>query len=354
MLHGGDVYTEGIYKGMELLDFSSNINPLGLPESFKKNISKALVNLERYPDIQYREVFTSLKKYTGLEEECFVLGNGAVEVIDLAVSLFNNLLIAAPSFIEYELSALKKNSKIQYSFLNEDMDFDYTDISEKLHYSEAIIIGNPNNPSGNIINKAKFRDILDYCEEQGKVIIIDEAFIEFTGDKNHSFAEEIKNYSCLFIIRALTKFFAMPGVRFGYGISSNKVLIKQIRAKQNPWNINSFAELAAVHVLQDKEYIKNSLLWIEEERPFLTGGLKDIAFIKKVYPTKANFVLCVLKDLEDESLYRYLLEKRIILRQCHSFKGLDSSFIRLAIKDRVSNERLLKALKDIEVSKWKV
>jgi threonine-phosphate decarboxylase len=347
MLHGGDVYTDGILKGIELLDFSSNINPLGVPKSFTDNIAKAMESLTRYPDIKYREVLKSLEKYTGTPEEHFVLGNGAAEIIDLAVSCFKSILIVVPSFVEYELDAKKWGCRIEYSYLNEVMEYDYQDILSKLEHTDAVIIGNPNNPNGGIINKLKFKPILEFCEKEGKTIIIDEAFIEFTGQSSFSFLEEVKEYKGLFIIRALTKFFAMPGIRFGYGIGSNADLLKRIREKQNPWNINCFAEMAAVHVLHDKEYIERSLKWIEEERSYFLEELRNIAFIEKAFNTYSNYVLLKLSGIDGGSLYKYCLEEKIVIRRAHNFKCLDESYIRLAIKDRKSNERLLRVLERI-------
>lgn len=349
MLHGGDVYSEGLLKGRELLDFSSNINPLGVPKSFTDNISEALKSIERYPDIKYRKIMKCLKEYTGIYEKYFVIGNGAAEIIDLVISCFKSILIVIPSFAEYEANAIKWGCNIRYSYLNKNMDFNYEDILNKLKNADALIIGNPNNPNGNIIDKTEFKDILDYCEKKGKSIIIDEAFIEFTGESCFSFVEDIKHYNCIFIIRALTKFFAMPGVRFGYGISKNNVLLENIKQKQNPWNINCFAEHAVKYVLKDEEYIEKSLQWIEGERNYFTSRLKKIEFVEEVYKTFSNYVLCRLKGISDEELYKHCMENGISIRKAGSFKGLDDSYVRFAIKDRSSNETLLNILSEVDL-----
>ncbi|HEY8890067.1 MAG TPA: histidinol-phosphate transaminase [Clostridium sp.] len=368
MIHGGDVYTNGLLEGRELIDYSSNINPLGVPKSFSDNIGKAVSALTRYPDIQYRDVLKALKKYTDCPEGYFVLGNGAAEIIDLVISCYKSLLIVVPSFVEYEINAKKWNCNIEYSYLKEKINetgllnheydeliLDYEDILNKLKKVEGLIIGNPNNPNGNIIDKAQFQRILEYCESNGKVIIIDEAFIEFTGDTLHSFSSKVKTYKCLFIIRALTKFFAMPGIRFGYGISSNANLVKNIKEKQNPWNINCFAELAACHVLKDEEYIKKSKEWISCERPRFLKSLKNISFIEKVFLTYGNYVLCKLsgsaleKGLTSEELYKLCLAQGFVIRKVENFRGLDNQYIRLAIKDSVRNEKLIAAFENLRV-----
>lgn len=344
MLHGGDIYTDGLLKGRELLDFSSNINPLGVPKSFTDHIEEGLSSLTRYPDIKYREVLKNLSRYTGIKEEYFILGNGAAEVIDLAISSFYKILLTVPSFAEYEIDAAKWGCEIQYSYLTEDMDYDYEDILDKLQFSEALVIGNPNNPNGNIIDKNKFQEILDYCEEKGKCIIIDEAFIEFTGNTAYSFTSELEKYNCIFIIRALTKFFAMPGIRFGYGICGNETLLKDIRGKQNPWNVNCFAELAVKYVLKDEEYINASHQWIKEERNYFISKLSSLKIIDEVYRSYSNYVLCRLKNINEKELYDYCLDKGIVIRKAGNYRGLDGSFVRFAVKDRSSNERLLETL----------
>lgn len=360
MEHGGDIYTDGILKGREIIDFSSNINPLGVPESFKEHIVEALESVEKYPDVKYRilrrdildylkfsiEYFSSTLKQQSrldIDEDNIVLGNGAAEVIDLVVSCFKSICILTPSFIEYEKSALKWNVKVEYCELKDDMDYDYEQIFFKMQNVEALIIGNPNNPNGGVINKEKFKNILDYCEKNNKKIIIDEAFIEFTGKNGLSFIDSL-DYSCVFIIKALTKFYAMPGIRMGYGVCKDKILIKEISRKQNPWNINSFAEIAAKYVLKDFKYIEKSLEWIEEERSFMINNLNRISLIEKVYTTYSNFILCKLKDIDCHRLYSLSMENEIAIRRCHNFKGLNEYYVRFAIKDRKNNEKLLEFL----------
>ncbi len=368
MEHGGDIYTEGILKGKEILDFSSNINPLGVPVSFKSHIEEALKAVEKYPDVKYRSLKKSIKEYLEFSRNYFrdksdlsnysedkfyicendiVLGNGAAEIIDLSISCFKKVCIVVPSFIEYEKNALKWGCSIKYSKLKEDMTCDYEDILLQMESAEALIIGNPNNPNGGVINKNKFKAVLDFCEKNNKTVIIDEAFIEFTGKNDFSFLEEMENYKCIFIVRALTKFFSMPGIRMGYGITKNKELISKIEMKQNPWNVNCFAETAVKYVLKDRNYIEKSLLWIEEERKYMILNLEKINLIEKVYNTYANFLLCKLKNLDCNKLYQLCLEKGIAIRKCDNFKSLNEKYIRLAIKSRRDNNKIIELLNSL-------
>lgn len=349
--HGGDVYSEGLLKGTALIDFSSNINPLGVPVTFTHHIEEGIKALNRYPDIQYRLLKENLLSYLKddfLTEKNIVLGNGAAEVIDLVISCFKNILIVLPSFSEYVFNADKWKCYIEYSYLDKDMELDYEDIFTKLLKCDAVILGNPNNPNGALVDKAKLKKILDFSENNHKTVILDEAFIEFTGSSHNSFEDEIKKYNCIFIIRALTKFFALPGIRFGYGISNDVGLLSKIREKQNPWNINCFAELAVKYVLKDREYIIESLRWIHEEGNYLPQELEKISFIEKIFPTKANFILCKLKRITSKELHDFCLQRGIIIRDASNFATLDDRYVRFAIKGRDHNDCLLTLLHRME------
>ena len=164
MIHGGDIYTNGLLEGRDLIDYSSNINPLGVPKSFIDNISFAVDALTRYPDIKYRNVLKALGKYISCEDEYFVLGNGAAEIIDLVISCLRSLLIVVPSFVEYEIDAKKWACNIEYSHLKEDfngtvllkhkyvqLSYDYEDILNKLRNVEGIILANPNKDRKSVV-----------------------------------------------------------------------------------------------------------------------------------------------------------------------------------------------------------
>lgn len=352
-IHGGDIYTEGILKGRNIIDFSSNINPLGVPETFKKNIEEAFKMVERYPDIQYRQLKTNIiryiKKYwdVTLENENLILGNGASEIIDLSIKNLKKIVIPAPSFSEYSISCKKWGVAVAYSYLTKDMEYDYEDIKIKLENSDGVIFGNPNNPNGGILNKIKFKEILDICERKQKIIIVDEAFIEF-AEEGTSIIDNLDRYKCLIIIRALTKYFAVPGIRFGYGITFNNEIISCMKENQNPWNINSFAELCVKYSLNDENYIDLSKRWIREEKQYMMNELRGISIINKVYITNCNYILCKLNFITSQKLYEYCLEKGILIRKANNFEGLSDEYVRFAIKNRSLNNILIEVLRNYD------
>ena len=350
--HGGDIYTNGIFKGKELVDFSSNINPLGVSDLLKDSIDELFNEVVRYPDYQYRELKASISeyllRYENINVACeeMILGNGASEILDLSISKIRKLGIVIPSFVEYEDFALKYNAEIEYINLNEDFQYDYSEILSSLKKLDGIILGNPNNPTGNIIDKEKFQDILDFAEKEKKKIIVDEAFVEFSREGG-SLIDKIANYKCLVIIRAFTKFFGMPGARLGYGITGDKEFIEELKKYQLPWNINSFAEIALKKAYKDENYICESRKWIANEISYMKNELAKLSIFKKVYDTNCNFILCKLDTMKTSELYEWLLNKGILIRDCSNFKKLDDTYVRFAIKSRELNKLLIDKLKSL-------
>ncbi|WBW96191.1 pyridoxal phosphate-dependent aminotransferase [Oceanirhabdus sp. W0125-5] len=355
MVHGGDIYTEGKLKGQELIDFSSNINPLGVPESFKNSLDEALKNVVNYPDIKYRMVREALSRYESINEELFLLGNGAAEIIDLSISTLKSILIPAPSFAEYHLSAEKWGVETQYFQMeqkkNEDGTYslyiDYEKLNKDLEGVDGVILANPNNPDGSVLNKECIRKILEYCEKAGKKVIIDEAFIHFTLLKDQSLVKWVNEFSCLLVIKALTKYYGMPGIRFGYGITSSKELRDEISKKQNPWNINTFAVEAVKSVLFDEDYNSKSIEWLENTRAPFIKRLMEYSIFNKVYRTYGNYVLCELNGITSKEFYDTCLKRGFLIRNADNYRGLSNYHIRLAIKDEDRNNKLFEMLKSI-------
>ena len=181
-----------------------------------------------------------------------------------------------------------------------------------------------------------------------KKIIVDEAFVEFSGDKAYSFIDEVINYKSLILIRAITKYFALPGIRLGWAISSDKEILNKLREKQLPWNINTFAAVSLKYLLEDREYIEKSLNVNMVEREFLINELRKISLFNRVFESNSNFLLCKLNNVVEQELFEFALNSGILIRKCGNYRGLDNSFIRLAVKSRENNEVLLDMLRHYE------
>ena len=382
--HGGNIYKIFREKNIkEILDYSSNINPYGIPESLKKRITENLEILERYPDPDYIELRQKLAHLNKVDISNIILGNGATEIIFLFMKVINpkKILIAAPTFGEYERavkatervenssilgdsnkkkddenSCGKQKIKIEYFELKESDDFKLNihNLKNELEKKyDLLIICNPNNPTGKFLKLDETEEILKECNKYNTKLFIDEAFIDFLKDgMKESIIDTKEDKQNLFVTRAFTKFFAIPGLRLGYGIYFDKNLEKEISEKKEPWSVNNIAEIAGLTVLDDTKYIEETLKWIAEEKTYVYEKLNEINGIK-VYETEVNFITGKIDEklfsegLNVKILREKMLEQGILIRDASNFKFLDERFFRLAIKDRKNNDRVIETLKKI-------
>ncbi|WZL71781.1 threonine-phosphate decarboxylase CobD [Clostridiaceae bacterium 35-E11] len=351
--HGGNIYEIANQLGIEkeeLIDFSANINPLGVPDSFKKALIKHIDLIKNYPDPEYKALTKAIADHHGIEEAYITVGNGATEVIFSIVSALRpkHSLILAPTFLEYERALRKVGSNVNYCLLKEENNFQiddqFLDSIEK--DIDLIILCNPNNPTSQLIDRKRMYKILQYCEEKNIHLLIDEAFMDFVEDFDQAtMLPYVAHYKHLYIIKALTKFFALPGLRIGYGLTSNIALLEKVKNLKEPWTVNSYAALAGEIVLQDDVYIHQSRIWIESERGRFYDALKEIDKIK-VYPPKANYILFQLLT-PSIHIKDSLLQKKFLIRSCDNYPNLNNHFYRIAIKSKEANEKFIKALNEV-------
>ncbi|WP_300393607.1 histidinol-phosphate transaminase [Fusobacterium sp.] len=351
-IHGGNIYKLQREGKKGIIDYSSNINPLGVPESLKKAIVDNFSLLEKYPDINYVELRENIGNYNKINSENIIVGNGATEVLFLYMKALKpkKVLIVSPTFAEYERALKNIECEIDFFELKEKENFvlDKDEFIKEAKKYNLVVICNPNNPTGNFISKEIIFEINEELEKSDTKIFIDESFIEFIKNWEEKTVAEFKSKN-IFILRALTKFFALPGIRLGYGICFDKNIIDEINSKREPWSVNTFADIAGKVILDDKEYIENTYKWIEEERKNFTFSLKEIEKSGKikVYKTETNFILLKLNTYKAEEFRNKMLEKNILVRDASNFKFLDETFVRLAIKDRERNEKVIKAIKEV-------
>ena len=351
-IHGGNIYKLQREGKKDILDYSSNINPLGVPESLKKAVSENFSVLTRYPDINYTELRESIGKYNNIESENIIAGNGATEVLFLYIKALKpkKVLIAAPTFAEYERAVKNAECEIDFFELKEEDNFilNKDEFIQKAKNYNLAVICNPNNPTGKFISKEIIFEINENLKKSGTKLFIDECFIEFISGWEEKTSVLFKSEN-IFILRALTKFFALPGLRLGYGICFDKKITEKINEMREPWSVNGFADLAGKVILNDIEYIKNTEKWILEERKYFTDSLKKIEENKKIkiYETETNFILIKLLEMTSEEFKSRMEEKNILVRNASNFKFLDNSFIRLTIKDREKNKKVIEAVREV-------
>ena len=344
-LHGGDIYeAKRKFKG-EVIDFSANINPLGLPLALKKTLYANFDRILHYPDSTARNTTKRIAEYWQINNENVLVGNGSAELIYLIMSTYRpkTTLIPVPTFSEYERAAKSVNSKIHFLKLKEKEDF-RLNISQ-LGNANISFLCNPNNPTGNLalpsLRAKRSNPIL------GK-IVIDEAFMDFLpNQEEHTLIRRAVKNRKIIVLRTLTKFFALPGLRIGY-IIGHKEVINKLRRCQPPWSVNSLAQLAAELILDDKGYIKKTYKFINKEREFLFEQLTGIEGVRP-YPSVANFLLMKIEKpgVTSEFLKEAFIKKGILIRDCGNFRGLNNKYIRVAVRSREENLKLLKAFNGV-------
>lgn len=362
--HGGNIYKIFREKNIDkILDYSSNINPYGLPENLKKEIFEKLFVLERYPDPDYIELREKIAEKNNLNIENIIVGNGATEIIFLFMKILSpkKVLIVSPTFGEYEraikASTLANDSlEINYFELKETENFvlNIKNLETELENNyDLLILCNPNNPTGQFLKLKKIEEILKICEQKNTKLFVDEAFVEFVEDwENESIINSKENKENLFVIRAFTKFFAIPGLRLGYGICFNNNLLKKMLEKKEPWSVNNIADLAGQTVLDDENYIQKTKEWIKDQKKYMYENLNKIEGLR-AYKTEVNFILLKIEDnllekgLDVKNLRKKMLEKGILIRDASNFIYLDKHYFRLAIKDKLNNEKVIETLTSI-------
>ena len=333
----------------DIIDFSSNVNP-HIISDLGKYVLEGLEKSRSYPDINYTNLRNNISDYIKVDSELIIPGNGATEIIYLLMkSIKRRLAILNPTFSEYGRGAKLNNLEIIDFHLKEENNFsiDLDEIQKNMDKFDSLFVCNPNNPNGKVKD---LNELLDLMIENDKLLIVDETFMEFVKEEEkYSLINKIEQTPNLFILKAVTKFFGMPGLRLGYGVTSNKQIINNIYEYKEPWTINSFAENLSNYLFKDKEYINGSKDYYINERKFMLEELRKISRLK-VYDTDTNFVLIKLDDDEANSLKLELFEKyNILIRDASNFIGLDKSYIRVAIKSHNDNKVLIESLRKILV-----
>lgn len=331
----------------DIIDFSSNINPY-LIDNLDKYLLEGLKACVKYPDIEYTRLKKNISDYLGIDSSFIIPGNGATEIIYLLMkSIGKRIAILNPTFSEYERSAKLSNLDVLNLYLNKDKNFDLDieNIESNINKFDSLFICNPSNPIGKVY---KLEQLLKVLSDNNKLLIIDETFMEFVEDEEkYSLVKYIKDYPNIFIIKAVTKFFGMPGIRLGYGICSNKDLLQKIYEIKEPWSINTFADILSNYIFKEEKYIKNSKQFFVKERKFMLENLARIKNIK-VYDTNTNFILIKLKNKKANELRQELfLKGDILIRDASNFKNLDERYIRVAVKTHEENLKLLNQINKI-------
>lgn len=349
--HGGNIREAAQLLGIEpalLVDFSANINPLGMPETLKQALFAQIGVAERYPDVEYQRLHQQLAAHHEVPVEWVLAGNGETESIyTLAQGLEpQRAMLVTPGFAEYRRALAQIGCQISEFSLCEDEGWQLTErlLPALTPELDCLFLCTPNNPTGLYPDASLLAAIMERCRTLSITLVVDEAFLDFLPDEP-GLIPLLRNNPHVWVLRSLTKFYAIPGLRLGYLLNSDADAVARLRQRQMPWSINAFAALAGEMVLHDRAYQQATWQWLAKERAALLSRLRDFSALT-VWEGRANylFLRCNIPELD---LQQALLTRHVLIRSCANYPGLDGHYYRVAIRSREENARLCQALKEV-------
>lgn len=343
--HGGNIYRASEETGIpvsRIMDFSASINPLGVPESVVQAIRESMQYLPHYPEPFAEQLTMQLAEHLGIDSQTVLCGNGSTELIYLVARALapGRVLIPAPTFSEYERACLivPGTSCARFVLARENnFDLDPGEFIAAMAGCDMAFLCNPNNPTGRLLRREAVLTIAEAAERLSCYLVVDEAFIDFAPE--HSVVHDAARYSHLIILRSLTKYYALSGLRIGYGVFPRSVA-GLLRDHKEPWTVNSLAQKAGSIALNDQAYQEKTVAVIKEGKRFLEKGFAELGI--EYVPSAVNYYL--LRLLNAQETMGSLRKKGILIRGCSNFPGLDGSDIRIAVRSLEENAALLKEL----------
>lgn len=360
--HGGGIDRISEETGIpadRLIDFSASINPLGVPDTVKEVINSELDNLVNYPDPDSKLLRNKIARHHGIDPETVLCGNGSTELIYLIPRALkpSAVLIPSPTFSEYE-RACKLSEELEVMSYELRKDDNYSIFPERFisamkgtalpelqmpksqRPSGMAFLCNPNNPTGTLLRRDEVLEVAGAAREAGCLLVVDEAFIDFTPDE--SVIRDVQDNPYLIVLRSMTKFYALTGLRIGYGVF-NPDLIKAARKFKEPWTVNHLAQKAAIAALDDGAYAEETFRLMKAEKKYMEKYFQEMGV--EYIRSSANYYL--LKVADAGIVVKKLRGSGILVRDCSNFKGLDGPYIRVAVKSHAHNELLIKELKEL-------
>jgi L-threonine-O-3-phosphate decarboxylase len=365
--HGGNLRWAAAIAGIseaDILDFSASINPLGTPPSAIAAIQSHLGDLQHYPDPQYIALRQAIAKFHQISPDLILTGNGVSELLTWVGRDLGKLaatVLFTPAFADYYRALKAFDAKVEpYPLIGnlienssknknlkqnskETLDFLIQQTQQVQNSNQkGILINNPHNPTGYLFSKDALLPYLD----QFALVVIDEAFMDFLPpSQQQSLIDLVPFYPNLVILRSLTKFYSLPGLRLGYAIA-HPDLLKQWQQWRDPWSVNSLAVAAGIAILEDRKFQQQTWDWLSLARPQLWDGLNELKGLDPLMGA-ANYLL-VRTDYSGLELQQKLLRSdRILIRDCLSFAELGDHYFRVAVRLKWENSKLINGLSQI-------
>lgn len=335
----------------ETVLYNANLNPLGVPPSVFKALSENLSNVIRYPSDYYGKLKTAISDYAGCSAEHIILGSGFADLLHLFTALLapKKAMIPIPSCSEYERTLSIFGCETDFFPLSEADSYvlDVSELITKLDSSyDMLILGNPNNPTSQIIPADDLETLAEACRQLDIFLVIDEMYIEFTEQYEDLTAVPlVMHYDNIAVIRSISKFFAVPGLRLAYAIMNNPEHMAVINMTAIPNSISTLTAAACIEMFSDNRYIDETRSQIYTERNLIYSAMASSKKIK-LYKPYANFMLAkILKtDVTAGILAANCSLKGIVLRNCSNIRGLDEQYIRFCFMNPKQNDLLVNTI----------
>lgn len=334
--HGGDVWCRE-----NVVDFSANLHPLGMPPEVAAAARAAVAEADRYPDPYCTALREAIAERDGVDPNEIICGAGAGDLIfRLCLALRpKRAMVTAPAFSEYEHGLTLAGCTAERYPLHPEKNFDLDEgilnvIDGGL---DVLFLCTPNNPTGRLIPHALLRQIADRCQTQGTRLIVDECFLELSA------GTPMKPEGNIFLLRAFTKTYAIPGLRLGYGLCADRDLLERLYVTAQPWTVSNVAQAAGIAACGCKDWPERGRELLLRERPRLAEGLRELGLT--VFEGQANYLL--FRAPGRDSLREDLLKRGILIRSCGNFEGLSNDYYRVCVRTGGDNARLLQALREV-------
>ena len=348
--HGGDILTARLEYGGEVLDFSANLNPLGMPEAVRRAAEKAAADCIHYPDPFCRELRRAIACHDGIPSPDWVLcGNGAADLIFRLVLALGagRALVTAPTFSEYETALRWRGCEVVYHTLTPENGFDLTEeiLGQVDRELDVLFLCTPNNPTGRLIPQTLLLELLKRCRETETRLVLDECFLPLSDGAGPGLAPWLEAYAGqLILLRALTKSYAVPGLRLGYALTGDHALAGAVAAAGPPWSVSVPAQAAGTVAMElCPHWPAQARAFLQAERPRLAAELRALGLT--VTEGQANYLL--FRAAGTAGLKERLLARGILIRSCANYRGLGPDYYRVCVRSGEENWRLLAALKEV-------
>jgi threonine-phosphate decarboxylase len=348
-IHGGNIVSVAQTLGCntsDLLDLSSNLTPFGMVPGLKEMLVSNLEQISFLPEADSATLCRVFAEKYGLQPDQVLPGNGTTEFIFALPAAFHTkkTLLVNPTYSDYQVACSWAGVESEDFFLTREEGFqlDFVRLATRLTGGELVFICNPNNPTSVLIPTARLHDFIN--QHPKSIFIVDESYLPFTSEPSLLDLDLPEN---LFLLCSSSKIYGIPGLRLGFLVAREKNLAR-FSDHNKPWGVNSMAQIGGEFLLQNADpYVTEVRSFIAEQRPKAIQSLTQLPQIEAIEGA-ANFILCYLSGkIRARELAEQMLQKRIMIRNCESFTGLDDRYFRISLKDETGNRRCLEALKQI-------